>query len=161
MGRKTWHSQGRAGKSVTESSQNNYQLLHQLQYESTENILPVNTENTTCTVCYEMFSSTVPVVEILLFLQGPPTRWVQCTSMYVMAKCSLTTSTAVTLRFETDEKQNVLQKHRNAAPIPYSIAICRWEQQFWDINTLWDWCEEAQWWMASHKIIHPPFKITP
>lgn len=103
---------------MTESSQNNYQLLHHLQYESTENILPVNTEDTTYMVCYEMLSSTLPVVETLSCLQDPLTLWVQCTSMYVMAEYRLITSTAVTLRFETDEKQNVLQINRNATPVP-------------------------------------------
>lgn len=149
MERKTWHSQSHAEKSVTESNQNNYELLHQLQYESTENTLPVNTEDTTCMVCYEKLSSTVPAVEISLFLQGPLARCVQSTSMYAMAEWWLTTSTAVTLWVETDKKQNVLQIHRNATTVPYSIAICKWEQHLWDINTLQDWCEEAQWWMAS------------
>lgn len=82
---------------MTESNQNNYQLLQQLQCESTENTLPVNTEDTTCMVCYEMLSSTVPAVEIPLFLRGPLAYWVQSTSMCAMAECRLTTSTAVTL----------------------------------------------------------------
>lgn len=40
--------------------------------------------------------------------------------------------------------------------------LCWWEQHFWDINTLRDWCEEAQWWMTLlEEVISPLFKIAP